>query len=79
MCTTAPPDPECASPLHRDRDFGGKIRKKWEKEEKRHGETLIGQLGKEGHPAECPHHPLGALPSTVCGNEKETKFWISLI
>lgn len=50
--------------------------KKREKERKRQGETLIGQLEKEvvRSAAECPCPPLGALPSTVCGDEKETTF-----
>lgn len=72
---------ECASPLYRDRDFRAKNQEKREKEEKRQGETLIGQLEKEvmKSPVECSRPPLGALPSTVCGDEKETKLWISLI
>lgn len=46
--TTAPPDPECASALYRDRDFGGKKSgKKWEKGEKRQGEAQIRQMEKE--------------------------------
>lgn len=56
--------------------LGGNL-KKWEKERKRQGETLIGQLEKEvvRSAAECPPPPpLGALPSTVCGDEKETTF-----
>lgn len=77
---TAPPDPECASPLHRDRDFGGKIRKKM-------GERWKKAKGDSDRPAGERSDPLLSdliilwvfSPLQYESNEKEVKFWISLI